>query len=160
MMGLAAYGHLGDPDVEVTLDRRARRRQEQAEAIREHARHAAAEAPPISAETAERIAGLLSAKTPPHQLMRWRLQLFCGHVVERRAHIEHRSVHAAFTAGLACKHCGLDPATIVAARPLGPGEPSPAQPGPARSDRVIRRRRGPSGTAGRGTGRRAAAASV
>lgn len=59
-------------------------------------------------------------KTPPHQLMRWRLLLYCGHVVERAAHIDHRTVHAAFTTGVPCPECDLDPATIVAARALGP----------------------------------------
>lgn len=120
MVDLERYEHVGDPDIAVALDRRAQSRQRQSEATREHARREAAKAPPMSAETAEKVARLLSARTPPHQLMRWRLRLYCGHVVERSAHIEHQTVHAAFMGGRACEECGLDPATIVAARPLGP----------------------------------------
>lgn len=69
-------------------------------------------------------------ETPPHQLMRWRLRLYCGHVVERTAHIESRTVHAAFMAGVFCPECELEPATIVAARAIGPvaGPPEPAVP--------------------------------
>jgi hypothetical protein len=61
-----------------------------------------------------------SPKTPDHHLMRWRLRLFCGHVVERTAHIDHKTVTAAFTGRVRCPECELDPATIVAARAVGP----------------------------------------
>lgn len=64
-------------------------------------------------------------ETPAHQLMRWRLRLYCGHVVERTSHIEHRTVHAAFLGGFACPECDFDPATIVAARVLGPAATPP-----------------------------------
>lgn len=127
MVDLDRYERLGDPDIAVTLDRRADRRQQEAETIHEHARAEAAKAPPMSAETAEKIVRLLSVRTPPCELMRWRLRLYCGHVVERTAHIEHRSVHAAFMGGRACEECGFDPATIVAARALGAVEPPPKQ---------------------------------
>lgn len=40
-------------------------------------------------------------------------------MVERRAHAESKTVHAAFMAGFACPECGLDPATVVAARAIG-----------------------------------------
>jgi hypothetical protein len=60
--------------------------------------------------------------------MRWRLRLFCGHVVERHAHHTHTTVHAAFMGATACPECELDPATIVAADTLGriaqPNEPN------------------------------------
>lgn len=69
-------------------------------------------------------------ETPPHQLMRWRLRLYCGHVSERMAHIESRTVHAAFMGGVACPECGLDPATIVAARALGPASQLREAPAP------------------------------
>ena len=140
MVDLTEYEHVGDPDTAVTLDRRAHGRQQQAEVIHEHARREAAKAPPMSAETAERVARLLSVRTPPHQLMRWRLRLYCGHVVERSAHIEHRTVHAAFTVGCACEQCGLDPATIVAARPLGPMESPPDRTSVRRDRERIERR--------------------
>lgn len=59
--------------------------------------------------------------TPGHQLMRWQLRLFCGHVVERTAHREHTTVARAFTSSR-CPECGLDPATIVAAPTRRPHE--------------------------------------
>jgi hypothetical protein len=52
--------------------------------------------------------------------MRWRLRLFCGHVVERTAHISYRTAAQAFTGSHACPECRLDPATILAAKPIGP----------------------------------------
>lgn len=76
--------------------------------------------PPIRREAAEMTARLLKTKTPDDQLMRWRLRLFCGHVVERTAHISHTDVTSAFGTSRACPECGLDPATIVAGKPLGP----------------------------------------
>lgn len=66
--------------------------------------------------------------------MRWRLRLYCGHVVERTAHYTHKTFHNAFMSAGACPECGLDPTTIVdgeaiglAAEPkavLGPRAPS------------------------------------
>jgi hypothetical protein len=55
----------------------------------------------------------------PHELMRWRLRLFCGHVVERQAHLTHRTLHAAFSGSVACPTCGLDPAIIVDGAAVG-----------------------------------------
>ena len=135
MVDLERYEYIGERGIAVTLDRRAHSRQQQAEAIREHARCEAAKAPPMSAETAEKVATLLSVRTPAHQLMRWRLRLYCGHVVERRAHADHRTIHAAFMSGSACEQCGLDPSTIVAARALGPVEAAPGQAPSPRLDR-------------------------
>jgi hypothetical protein len=66
--------------------------------------------------------------TPPHLLMRWRLRLYCGHVVERTAHAEHPTVQRAFSAQASCPECGLDPATIVAARALGVVDSPPTPP--------------------------------
>lgn len=65
---------------------------------------------------------LLRPPTPGRDLMRWRLRLFCGHVAERTAHRSHLTARAAFTLSR-CEECGLDPATIVAAEPLGLVEP-------------------------------------
>ena len=85
---------------------------------------------PVAANAARALEMLIRRpKTPPDQVMRWRLRLFCGHVIERTAHVEHRTVHAAFMGSIACPDCGLDPATILAARPLGRvAEPSAPLP--------------------------------
>lgn len=94
--------------------------------------------PPVAANLVRVLEMVASwPPTPDHQLMRWRLRLFCGHVVERTAHVESKTPHAAFMSGCVCPECGLDPATIVAARPLGtaaspPEPPTPPKPTPAR----------------------------
>lgn len=82
---------------------------------------------PVAANLA-RVAEQLRDRppTPGHQLMRWQLRLFCGHVIERTAHREHTTVARAFISS-PCPECGRDPATIVAARPVGMvGEPPAA----------------------------------
>lgn len=100
--------------------------------------------PPMSGEQIERISSVFSRiqKTPDYELMRWRLRLYCGHVVERRAHHTHKTVHAAFTGGHgACPECGLDPATIIDAEAVGlAGDPprpaAAAQPKPPKPTRA------------------------
>lgn len=90
---------------------------------------------PIAANLARVVEQLRNrAPTPGHQLMRWQLRLFCGHVIERSAHREHTTVGRAFTLS-ACPECGLDPATIVAARPVGPVSEPPPAPGTTTSRR-------------------------
>lgn len=75
--------------------------------------------PPIPKAAAELIGRMLASKTPDDQVMRWRLRLFCGHIVERTAHISHTDISSAFHSTATCPECGLDPATIVAGKPLG-----------------------------------------
>lgn len=85
---------------------------------------------PVAANIA-RAAGKIASwpRTPDHMLMRWRIRLFCGHVVERTAHRDHTTVERAFTLSR-CVECGLDPASIVAARPLGLVSEPPPPPNP------------------------------
>lgn len=73
----------------------------------------------LKAHVTEVLARFLLRESAPDQLMRWRLRLFCGHLVEATAHISYESVDRAFHGSHACPECGLDPAVIVAARPLG-----------------------------------------
>jgi hypothetical protein len=75
--------------------------------------------------------------TPLHQRMRWCLRLYCGHVVERTAHVDHRTIHAAVAAGIVCPECGPDPATIVAGRALGAAA-SPPQAAAGKSPKRAR----------------------
>jgi hypothetical protein len=102
-------------------------RQREAEEIRQHARAMAAPVPPLSQETLQRVAAIVSRPTPNHELMEWRRGLFCGHVVKRAAHASHTTVHGAFTGSTRCPECGLDPATIVAAEAGGLVEERPPQ---------------------------------
>lgn len=75
--------------------------------------------PPLSTAQLDRLATLLRTPIPDHELMVWRLRLYCGHTVERRAHASHKTVHAAFTGSTKCAECGCDPAIIIDARALG-----------------------------------------
>jgi len=87
-------------------------------------------APPLSPTQIADIRRILSRPTRPGELMRWRLRLYCGHVVEKRAHYSHTTLHAAFTGRARCPQCGLDPATIVDGRAIGlQAEPAPRTPG-------------------------------
>jgi hypothetical protein len=77
--------------------------------------------PPLSPAKVEEIARILSRRRPPqpHELMRWRLLLYCGHIVEKRSHFKNMTLHAAFIGRLSCDQCGLDPATIVNGEAIG-----------------------------------------
>lgn len=64
-------------------------------------------------------------------------------MIERTAHKEHKTVRSAFTIGRACPECGVDPASILAARPLGleaepPSAVRPAEPAPQQDVRRLR----------------------
>lgn len=75
--------------------------------------------PPLSPASIERLGQILGGPTRPDELMRWRLRLYCGHVVERLAHYTHKTTRAAFTGSVTCPECGLDPASIVDGVVLG-----------------------------------------
>jgi hypothetical protein len=75
--------------------------------------------PPLSPARREEIGRILGAPKRPHELMRWRLRLYCGHVVEKQSHFTHVTLHSAFTGSTSCHQCGLDPATIVDGEALG-----------------------------------------
>ncbi len=84
--------------------------------------------PPMSPAQLQRI-GALMTPTARHELMVWRLRLYCGHTVERTAHRTHMTVHSAFCGSVRCAECGCDPATVVDARAVGLAE-APAHPEP------------------------------
>lgn len=123
-MSVEGYEFIPDPGADGMRTKKQERAQREHEEINRAARELARAAPPLSPESIERLRAILSRRTPPEDLMLWRLRLFCGHVVERHAHYTHTTVHAAFMGAVACPECGLDPATIVAAEVLGRlGEP-------------------------------------
>jgi hypothetical protein len=86
-----------------------------------------AKAPPIPDDVLRRVAAILARSgSRAEELVRWKLRLFCGHVVERTAHNSYACADRAFQGVPDCPECGLSPATIIAARPIGPPEsPSP-----------------------------------
>lgn len=122
------YEHIPDLGDDWQASKRNVRRQRQAEEIRQHAQAMGASAPPLSQETLRRVVAIMSRPTPKHELMEWRLRLFCGHVVKRAAHASHTTVHGAFTGSTRCPECGLDPATIIAAEAIGLVEERPQKP--------------------------------
>lgn len=100
--------------------------------------------PPFSPAQRHRLARILGADRPkPHELMRWRLRLYCGHVVEKISHHTHKSLGAAFIGSVACPDCGRDPATILDAAAIGLVGPPPggqARPGTSTAVRKPTRR--------------------
>jgi hypothetical protein len=112
------YQALGDPDEAVPMTKADVRRQTDAARSRDWVQRVADLAPPLTNAQAVRIAALLQSVSA-RELVTWRLRLFCGHVVERPAHVSHPSVGAAFHGSVDfCPTCHLSPAAIVAARAL------------------------------------------
>ncbi len=89
--------------------------------------------PPLSPDVLESLQRERTKPTPDHDLVRWKLRLFCGHVTERRSHKTYRSASDAFGGGTTCDECGLYPATVVDALPLGPVEVKSPKPSGAAS---------------------------
>lgn len=81
--------------------------------------------PPLSPTQLKEIGRIFASPPPPQDLMRWRMRLYCGHVVERTAHRSHMTIHAAFTGSTRCTECGMDPATIVDGEAIGLQEEPP-----------------------------------
>ena len=134
------YELLPDPGGDWTPTEAQARRQREREDLRDRAARVAAEAPPLSQETLQRVTELLSRKTPPSELVEWRSRLFCGHVITRTSHHTRTTVHSAFTGGIKCPECGLDPATIIAAQAIHRLEPDPPpKPRSQPSEESIRR---------------------
>jgi hypothetical protein len=71
----------------------------------------------------DKIAAMVvETMTDPHlgtKLMRWRVRLYCGHIVETERHREFRRPTDAGSGSMRCPVCGLDPAAIVAYEPVG-----------------------------------------
>lgn len=72
--------------------------------------------PGLSQDTPRRLEAIASQPRGPQ--VEWALRLFCGHVVRRTAHADYGDIRRAGTSR-ACEECGLQPATIIAARPEG-----------------------------------------
>jgi uncharacterized protein (UPF0147 family) len=70
----------------------------------------------------------ITARARDHELTRWRLTLYCGHVVERTAHSSYATYAAAGGGQRVCEVCGVDPALVVEEISLGPAAPPPAPP--------------------------------
>lgn len=113
MVDFTEYERRGNLETPFELTKKHQRAQEESERIREHAHRFAQQAPPLKPEQVAELSRLLGHRTPRHELMRWRLRLYCGHVVEKTSHYTHKTLHSAFTGSTRCPECELDPATIV-----------------------------------------------
>ncbi|MCH9736964.1 MAG: hypothetical protein K0U78_20830 [Actinomycetia bacterium] len=82
--------------------------------------------PPLSPSQLARI-GTLMTPTPDHELITWRLRLYCGHRIERASHRSHRTVQSAFSGSTNCGECGVDPAIVIDARTIRPDAEPPCQ---------------------------------
>ncbi|WP_406500801.1 hypothetical protein OG936_37905 [Streptomyces sp. NBC_00846] len=62
---------------------------------------------------------LLTYKSPDHETMRWRVQLYCGHNIETSRHKENPATTRQGSSSMSCPECGKDPSIIVAYEPIG-----------------------------------------
>jgi hypothetical protein len=87
----------------------------------------------------------LSTPTPARELMRWRVRLYCGHIVETRRHYTFAKPTEAGSSSMRCPDCDRGPASIVAFEPVGLVEPqnvpAAAAPQARRPSRVELERR-------------------
>ncbi|MGY3843965.1 hypothetical protein ACWV2X_01705 [Streptomyces hydrogenans] len=69
-----------------------------------------------------------SAKAAPHDIMRWRVRLYCEHIVTTSRHAENAEPTLHGSSSMKCPECGKDPSAIVAFEPIGlAGEPPRAR---------------------------------
>ena len=85
----------------------------------------------------EEVAKLMeSFKKQDHEIMLWRVRLYCGHIIETKAHYSYTDPISAGAYTKSCPECGEERSTVVAYEPIGllaePPEPEPARPLPPR----------------------------
>lgn len=78
-MVVEGYELIPDPGDDWSPTKAQVRRPRELGELPERAARMAAAAPPLSDKSLQRLAVLLSHKTPPSKLVEWRLRLFCGH---------------------------------------------------------------------------------
>ncbi|MEY9963312.1 hypothetical protein ABIA33_001345 [Streptacidiphilus sp. MAP12-16] len=69
-----------------------------------------------------------SFETPDYMIMRWRVRLYCGHIVETRRHSENDIPTKHGSSSMRCPECEKDPSAIVAYEPIGLVAPPPTLP--------------------------------
>ncbi|MFD8512246.1 hypothetical protein ACFV27_14275 [Streptomyces antimycoticus] len=143
------YESHGCPLENYQLTRGDHRQQEQSENIRRWAEKVLAEkeaeerADPVLAAgrraAADRALDMLrSFQTPEREIMRWRVRLYCGHIVETRRHRENGKPTLHGSSSMQCPECGKDPSVIVAFEPIGLAGDPLAPPTPVTSLRPKR----------------------
>ncbi|OLT25903.1 hypothetical protein BJF82_12610 [Kytococcus sp. CUA-901] len=129
MVDLTEYEQRGGLETPFELTKKHQRAQEESGRIREHAHRLAQQAPPLQPGQVSELSRLLGHRTPPHELMRWRLRLYCGHVVEKTSHNTHKTLHSAFTGSTALPRVRAGPGAIVDGEAIGLAEEPPAPAG-------------------------------
>lgn len=135
------YRSSGTPLESYELTRKDHRSQKQREEAREWARQqvdeddAKCRADPARAERRrqafEDVARLMeSFEKEDHEIMRWRVRLYCGHIVETEAHCSYSDPVSAGANSRRCPECGRDGLTIVAYEPLGLRAEPPSRAAP------------------------------
>lgn len=124
------YQSYGEPLQNYELTRRDHQAQKQAESIRVHVAKLAAEwhaeeaADPelrrARQKNIDRAWDIINtAPTPDYQIMRWRVRLYCGHIVETSRHCDIDEPRKHGSTSMRCPECAMDPAAIVAYTPIG-----------------------------------------
>jgi hypothetical protein len=139
------YRSHGVPLEMYELTRKDHRDQKTAESIHDAVKSAAAKweaeetADPELRETRrktiERARNMLftfASQTHDYGLMRWRVRLYCGHIVETRRHCTIDAPTRHGSSSMPCRECGMDPAQIVAYEPLGMAAKPPWATAPRR----------------------------
>ncbi|MCK9928833.1 hypothetical protein MXD62_16885 [Frankia sp. Mgl5] len=133
------YESHGVPLKEYQLTRADHRRQEGSEDIRRHVDGLAEQwraeeaADPVlragrQAAVEQALKILFEARTPDHDLMRWRVRLYCGHITETQRHAETARPTMHGSSSMKCPECSKDPSTIVAYEPIGFADQRPVPP--------------------------------
>ncbi|WP_156623908.1 hypothetical protein [Mycobacterium sp. 852002-40037_SCH5390672] len=146
MMKEVTHGSKGIPLESYELTREDHRRQKQCEDTHEAVERMFKEnpPPPLSDHQTARLRELLQPQ-PDYEIMRWRVRLYCGHVVETSRHCENDKPTNHGSVSMRCPQCAMDPAHIVAYEPIGlRGEPSqpvkqPKQPSKATLQRRLKK---------------------
>jgi hypothetical protein len=122
------YHSHGVPLETYQLTKADHRAQKEMEDTCQWAREQAAKAPRWSDEKWRSINAILgrSAPTPAHLLMRWRVRLYCGHIVQLTRQIENKNPFGLCFTDHRCPHHQNRQQVIVAYEPLGPLGPPPA----------------------------------
>lgn len=160
-MAKVEYEGSGVPLEDYQLTRWDHRNQEQSEASSKRSEERAKEArareqadPEITRRKHEAFRQawelMQKFKTPEHEIMRWRVRLYCGHITETRRHQEVATPTTHGPYSMQCPECGKDPSMIVAYEPIGlvaeppppppkaaPPPPSPKKPTRAQLERRI-----------------------
>lgn len=126
------YHAHGVPLEAYQLTKADHRAQSEKERSWQWAREQAAKAPPWSDETWRSINALVRGREPipAHMLMRWRVRLYCGHIVELTRSIEDKNPFGLCFTDHRCPRHDNREQVIVAYEPLGRLAPPDASAAP------------------------------